>query len=144
MYHFPLRYLFACHDPFCLFLGELLDSANLKGLTGTINVDDTRKYKLDARIQVDQTKDRMTYTPIINIEIPDWKNVQLNGVLNYQKMKVFDADLTMEGVTDEPVIFQSRLIVLPLPLTGGQGHGLKSLSYKQCHENTCLLRCFDK
>ena len=79
----------------------------MKGLVGTISIDETRKYKVDARIQVDQTKDRMTYTPIISIEIPDWKNVQLNGVLNYQKMKAFDADLTMQGVTKEPVIFQS-------------------------------------
>ena len=81
----------------------------MKGLLGTISVDETRNYKLDARIQVDQTKDRMTYTPIISIEVPDWKNVQLNGVLNYQKMRTFDADLTMQGVTEEPVIFQSRL-----------------------------------
>ena len=88
--------------------GELLDSPSLKGLTGTINVDESREYKLDARIQVDETKDRMTYTPIINIEIPDWKNVQLNGVLNYHRMKMFDIDLSVQGATDEPVIFQSR------------------------------------
>ena len=106
-----LRESFFYHNKiFCISVGELLDSSSLKGLTGTISVDETRKYKLDARIQVDQTKDRMTYTPIIIIEVPDWKNIQLNGVLNYQKMKAFDADLTMEGVTDEPVIFQSMLL----------------------------------
>ena len=88
--------------------GELLDSPSLKGMTGTIKVDDLKEYKVDARIQIDETQDRMTYTPIINIEIPDWKNVQLSGVLNYHPMEMLDTDLSVQGLFDDPIVFQSK------------------------------------
>lgn len=94
------------------FPGQLHDTATIKGLTGKLNVDNgNRIYNLDAKIQVDTTKDRVTYTPVITLEIPDWKNIQVSGVMNVVIKRVFESfesQLQITGFTTDPINFEGK------------------------------------
>ena len=84
----------------------------MKGLKGTIDVDaGTRIYNLDAKIQVDQTKDGMTFTPVINLDIPNWKSLQVSGVMKVvvkDEFKMFESALDITGLTESPIHFQGE------------------------------------
>ncbi|KAL4235628.1 hypothetical protein ACF0H5_004023 [Mactra antiquata] len=91
--------------------GQLTNTANEKGLTGFIDVDKKSKlYTLDSKILIDKIKDRITYTPQISISMSDWKNLKLTGLLNYVKEKSLDADLNIDGLTEEPVIVKGSIL----------------------------------
>lgn len=71
-----------------------------------------RRYKFDAKIQVDITKERMKFTPVVSLEIPDWKNVQISGEMNVvvkKEFESFESDLDITGMTKNPIKFQSKL-----------------------------------
>lgn len=90
-------------------LGKLIDTASVKGLLGKIDIDErNRVYNLDAKIMIDRTKDHVTYTPQIRLDIQDWKNIQLTGGINYKQKESFDADLLITGAQDTPIIIQSN------------------------------------
>ena len=95
-----------------MYIGELIDTSNVKGLLGNINIDDSQRvYKLNAKILIDRTKDRVTYTPEITLDIPDWKKVSLTGGINYKHKKSLDADLLITGALDTPIEIQSKSFI---------------------------------
>lgn len=104
---------FYCKSFIFCFVGQLFDSATVKGLTGSLFVDPgARRYKFDAKIQVDITKERMKFTPVVSLEIPDWKNVQISGEMNVvvkKEFESFESDLDITGMTKNPIKFQSKL-----------------------------------
>ncbi|XP_053394173.1 apolipophorins-like [Mercenaria mercenaria] len=91
--------------------GELIDTATVKGLLGNIDIDEGQRiYNLDAKILIDRTKDRVTYTPQISLDISDWKKVSLTGGINYKLKTSFDADLLITGAQDAPIVIQSSIL----------------------------------
>lgn len=93
--------------------GQLIDTASVKGLLGKIDIDGgSRVYNLDAKIMIDRTKDRVTYTPQIGLDIQDWKNIQLTGGINYKQKVSFDADLLITGAQDTPIVIQSNYTII--------------------------------
>ncbi|XP_060596717.1 uncharacterized protein LOC132750705 [Ruditapes philippinarum] len=91
--------------------GELIDTSNVKGLLGKISIDEGhRVYNLDAKILIDRTKDRVTYTPKISLDIHDWKNVSLTGGISYKLKQSLDADLLITGAQDVPIEIQASIL----------------------------------
>ncbi|WAR23117.1 APLP-like protein [Mya arenaria] len=89
--------------------GQLLDTSQVKGITGDINVDDgDRVYNLDAKVNIDNSKDSVTYIPTLTLEVPDWKNVKVGGKVAYKTGESLESNLVITGATDEPMHFAAN------------------------------------
>ena len=88
--------------------GAITATKKLVGVSGSFIIDDVNTYAVTSEMKIDQTKSGITYTPLIEIRRPDTDNVALTGMVTMESMKSATADLTLAGLTAQPLAFKSE------------------------------------
>ncbi|XP_056021701.1 uncharacterized protein LOC130054813 [Ostrea edulis] len=84
------------------FTGKLQNEKNLKHVSGKF-VHNKREYSVVAELAKKRKGNSYTYTPNVEISAPKMKPIQLKGGINYEGMKVLDANLVLSGVSKQPI-----------------------------------------
>lgn len=83
-------------------IGKLQNEKNLKHVSGKF-VHNKREYSVVAELAKKRKGNSYTYTPNVEISAPKMKPIQLKGGINYEGMKVLDANLVLSGVSKQPI-----------------------------------------
>ena len=78
------------------------------GVSGSFITDDVNIYAVTSEVKMDESKNGMTYTPLMEIRRPGSDNVALTGMVTMESMKSATADLTLTGLTAEPLAFKCK------------------------------------
>ncbi|XP_056009974.1 uncharacterized protein LOC125679922 [Ostrea edulis] len=98
------------------FTGKLQNEKNLKHVSGKF-VHNKREYLVVAELAKKRKGNSYTYTPNVEISAPKMKPIQLKGGINYEGMKLLDANLVLSGVSKQPIMTsvnyaKKRVVVL--------------------------------
>ncbi|KAL8574776.1 hypothetical protein ACOMHN_035319 [Nucella lapillus] len=90
------------------FKGAITNTNKLVGVTGSFVTDDVNVYALTTEVKMDQSKNGVTYTPLLEIRRPDMDSVALTGMVSVET-KSASVLLTLNGVTAQPWTLKSAL-----------------------------------
>ncbi|KAL8574772.1 hypothetical protein ACOMHN_035315 [Nucella lapillus] len=90
------------------FKGAITNTNKLVGVTGSFVTDDVNVYALTTEVKMDQSKNGVTYTPLLEIRRPDMDSVALTGMVSLET-KSASVLLTLNGVTAQPWTLKSAL-----------------------------------
>ena len=88
--------------------GAITATKKLMGVSGSFIIDDVNTYAVTSELKIDESKNGMTYTPLVEIRRPDADNMALTGMVTMESMKSATADLTLSGLTAQPLAFKCK------------------------------------
>ncbi|XP_076472286.1 uncharacterized protein LOC143301780 [Babylonia areolata] len=89
------------------FKGDITSTKKLMGVSGSFVTDDVNTYALTTEVKIDQSKNGVTYTPLVEIRRPGINNMVLTGIVSMEKSST--VDLTLSGVTEQPMSLKTVL-----------------------------------
>lgn len=91
------------------FVGNLVNKPVLKKVTGTLRVDDTKEYGVLSQMRRSETKNAITYTPNIEVRMPNRDAMTLTGSIQYLKKKSFVSSIKINNVLRDPIILDASI-----------------------------------
>ncbi|XP_076472801.1 uncharacterized protein LOC143302134 isoform X1 [Babylonia areolata] len=90
------------------FKGAITNTKKLMGVSGSFVTDDVNVYSMRTEVKIDESKNGVTYTPVVELRHPSRDNVALTGMVSMESKSAV-ADLTLTGVTALPLTFKSTM-----------------------------------
>ncbi|XP_076436385.1 uncharacterized protein LOC143275928 [Babylonia areolata] len=90
------------------FKGAITNTKKLMGVSGSFITDDVNVYSLRTEVKIDESKNGVTYTPMVELRHPNRDNVALTGMVSMETKSAV-VDLTLSGVTAQPLTLKSAL-----------------------------------
>ena len=87
-------------------VGGISATKKLVGVSGSFIIDDVNTYAVTSEVKIDESKNGVTYTPLVEVRRPGSDNMALTGMITMEAMKSATADLTLAGVTAQPWTFK--------------------------------------
>ncbi|XP_067679783.1 uncharacterized protein [Haliotis asinina] len=89
--------------------GNLDTDQKLLGVGGNLLLDEKDEYGLVGQVKIIKGRDAMTFKPRFEIRQPGAKVILLSGSVNTQGSRKANVDLSLDGITADPVMFKSNL-----------------------------------
>ncbi|XP_021339545.1 uncharacterized protein LOC110440718 [Mizuhopecten yessoensis] len=83
--------------------GSLTNDRTLKQLEGRLTIDTNQEYLVNAEVRQSRKGSAYVYTPTFTVTAPGKNNINLGGSVEYLPSKSIDGDLTLAGITAQPV-----------------------------------------
>lgn len=94
-------------------LGALVGDNQQKQVAGRIVIDDRDEYSVTGEWIRTRKGQLYTYNPYIEIIIPNMENIRLSSSVEYVVGKSFNGELTVKGLSKQPIQSKGRLYRLP-------------------------------
>ena len=95
----------------------------MMGVSGSFVTDDVNTYAVTSEVKIDESKNGVTYTPLVEVRRPGSDNMALTGMVTMETAKSATVDLTLAGVTAQPLSFKSKPVTSGLDIVRGGGGG---------------------
>ena len=95
----------------------------MMGVSGSFVTDDVNTYAVTSEVKMDESKNGVTYTPLVEVRRPGSDNMALTGMVTMETAKSATVDLTLAGVTAQPLSFKSKPVTSGLDIVRGGGGG---------------------
>ena len=89
--------------------GSNQNSASLKRVEGSLELDEDKRYSLVAELRVDARAQKTTYTPSLTISMPGSPDISMAGSTMMNKKGSVLANLNLRNVFKEPLTFRGEL-----------------------------------
>lgn len=99
------------------FTGAITQTKKLMGVSGSFITDDVNTYAVTSEVKIEESKNGVTYTPLVEIRRPEQENMALTGLVTLETPKAATVDLTLTGVTAQPMSLKSECWLLNLRAT---------------------------
>ncbi|KAL8597069.1 hypothetical protein ACOMHN_057558 [Nucella lapillus] len=108
------------------FKGAITNNKKLVGISGSVVTDDVNVYALTSEVKMDQSRNGVTYTPLLEIRRPGVDTMALTGSVAMDT-RAATVDLSLTGVTAQPLKLKSALTnnQREISLTGSVANGDK-------------------
>ena len=98
-----------------LYLGNTIDDAKMKSISGSLLVDDKDEYAFNTAVRIDRSKARIQLSPMVEQRRAGAADVKLTGsVTVITPFKAADVVLSLSGVDKMPYTLTSEELVLYL------------------------------
>ena len=91
--------------------GSIQNSASLKRVEGSLELDEDKRYSLVAELRVDARAQKTTYTPSLTISMPGSPDISMAGSTMMNKKGSVLANLNLRNVFKEPLTFRGELFL---------------------------------
>ncbi|RUS87830.1 hypothetical protein EGW08_004429 [Elysia chlorotica] len=91
------------------FNGFVINTEELKTISGSLTVDSSDVYGLTAEVKVSGDKKRFHYSPVIEIRRPGADKVRLDGYVAVKGRKSMDVDLSLSGMQKLPYTLKTSV-----------------------------------
>ncbi|KAK7094147.1 hypothetical protein V1264_007812 [Littorina saxatilis] len=91
------------------FKGAITQTKKLMGVSGSFITDDVNTYAVTSEVKIEESKNGVTYTPLVEIRRPEQENMALTGLVTLETPKAATVDLTLTGVTAQPMSLKTAL-----------------------------------
>ncbi len=81
----------------------MVNKEDLKRLTTTATIDDTREYKMVAELQTTVNKFNTKVFPSLEVIIPNRQPIRLGGNIIYREGRRAEFDLNLENLSKQPM-----------------------------------------
>lgn len=96
--------------PLSFPLGNIILQNGMHSLEGRVDIDDVNIYALTTEVKSVNQKNKVQYSPMIELKRPGAKNVQMMGIIELEEpMKSLAMDMRLTGIQKLPYTFKCKL-----------------------------------
>lgn len=93
--------------------GNLMNQDGMKSIAGKLVIDDVNVYALTSEVKSAQQKNKIQYSPMIEIKRPGADNIQLVGLIALeQPLKSLKLDMSLTGIQKLPYTLKCKPMIM--------------------------------
>lgn len=91
--------------------GALLDRDDLKRFTATLNIDETKEYKMTSEVKIEKLPKKTRFTPSLELVIPGRDTITAEGLMEYHPAKKAQGSIKLLNIFKQPVTFKGKSLI---------------------------------